>query len=480
MSKMDKIAILCQRFTNLTKKDIQELYRTSAYLSTSALYETADVFIDVYNEMTKEALVVYHKKPRNTSSLYKEEVVGRDALLKNEPGVLRTLETSLNTIGLLAVTQENRLIKQNIYPIRNDQRTVGVIIVETAVDQNIEVANKKEKMSDFSENSSGDRNPQVDALLIDQLAEAVLIFDVPTGKLLAANHRAQELYRKIGYRETISGLHYDNLTIDYTTFEYILYQMGNQRDRQFLEQEVAYLNYYFNIRKVWIDKESRLVMIIQDNTEVKKKEDEIVSKSVAIREIHHRVKNNLQSVVSLLRIQARRTDSDEARKVLKESVNRIMAIATTHELLSKQVEDDVALRQVLEEIVYNFHHIFNSEKIQLLVEVEPTITVSSEQMVSISLIANELLQNIFDHAFDPEQSGTVEIIGKMDNKVITISVKDDGNGYNVQQQNETSLGLMIVKSYIKDKLKGKVKIESSKQGTKTCFYFEQNTKDVVR
>lgn len=475
---MEQIIYLCQRYTNLTKADIQELCRTSTYLSESKLYESADVFIDVYNEMTHEALVVYHKKPKYIPSLYKNEVIGKDALLKNEPGVLRTIETSLNSIGLLAITQENRLIKQNIYPIRNEQRTIGVIIVEELVDH--PACSENLKVQAGNSTAVPLKKSQIDPLIMDQLAEAVLIFDAATGKLVVSNHIAQELYRKLGYREAINELHYDNLSLDYTTFEYVLYQMNDQRENQMIELETAYLNYYFSIRKVWINAGSRVAVIIQDNTEVKKKEDEIVSKSVAIREIHHRVKNNLQSVVSLLRIQARRTDSKEARKVLKESVNRIMAIATTHELLSKQVEDNVSLRQMLEAVMYNFHHIFNPEKIQLHLNVDPRITVSSDQMVSISLVVNELLQNIFDHAFEPDQHGVVEISGEIEQQVITITVTDNGNGYDVNQRKETNLGLMIVNSYIKDKLKGKVLIESTKQGTKTCFYFEQNTNDVVR
>ncbi|MDK6707392.1 histidine kinase dimerization/phosphoacceptor domain -containing protein, partial [Pseudomonas aeruginosa] len=72
-----------------------------------------------------------------------------------------------------------------------------------------------------------------------------------------------------------------------------------------IESKTTYLNYYFKVRKVWLASEEQLIMIIQDNTEFKEKEAEIISKSVAIREIHHRVKNNLQSVVSLLRIQER-------------------------------------------------------------------------------------------------------------------------------------------------------------------------------
>ena len=158
-----------------------------------------------------------------------------------------------------------------------------------------------------------------------------------------------------------------------------------------------------------------------------------------------------------------------------------MAIAATHELLSKQVKDDVALRQTLEAVMYNFRHLFQgAQSLEMTMDVDPAIMVSSEQMVTISLIVNELLQNIFDHAFDSPASGVVKVIGTLDNKMITITVMDNGKGYDVHQKNENSLGLMIVKSYVEDKLKGKIMIESNDQGTKTCFYFEQNTSDVVQ
>jgi len=430
----------------------------------------------VYKEMTKQAMVVYHKPPKTRPSLYAKDVVAKEALLVNEPGVIRTMETSLNSIGLLAVTQENRLIKQNIYPIRNDQRTVGVIIVETPADLEISADIQKEELQQNALNLQQHVNP----LFIDQLTEAVLIFNAD-GNVLVVNKNAEELYRRLGYRENLIGMHYDNLTLDYTTFEYVLYQMKYKVDNQPIENNATYLSYYFKIRKVWLESEARLVMILQDNTEFKEKEAEIISKSVAIREIHHRVKNNLQSVVSLLRIQERRTENEEAKKILHESVNRIMAIASTHEMLSKQATDDVSLRQTLESVMYNFHHLFEREQaIKLHLEVDSSIMVSSEQMVAISLVVNELLQNIFDHAYAPSQKGAIKVSGTMKNKIISITVMDDGKGYDVRQMKENSLGLMIVNSYVKDKLKGKIKIESNKQGTKTCFYFTQNNGEVVR
>lgn len=134
---MKRLEQLCHQYTNLSESDIKELQRTARYLSSTTLYQSADVFIDVYKEMSQQALVVYHKPPAKTTSLYSGDVVD-GSFIKNEPGVLRTMQTSLNSIGLLAVTQENRLIKQNIYPIRNEHRTIGVIIVEIAADEEIQ------------------------------------------------------------------------------------------------------------------------------------------------------------------------------------------------------------------------------------------------------------------------------------------------------------------------------------------------------
>ncbi|OJG19375.1 ATPase/histidine kinase/DNA gyrase B/HSP90 domain protein [Enterococcus canis] len=106
--------------------------------------------------------------------------------------------------------------------------------------------------------------------------------------------------------------------------------------------------------------------------------------------------------------------------------------------------------------------------------------IQSEQMVTVSLIVNELVQNVFDHAFKAEQKGSVLIRGYEKQRLIYISVEDNGNGYDLKATNTDSLGLMIVSSYVKDKLKGKIKIESNEQGTKTCFYFEKNIIDAVR
>lgn len=475
--KIEQLSRLCQRFTALSEEDISELVRTAEDLARKNSYDDSDVFIDVINATTKEALVVYHQRPKERLSLYEQDIIGQDALMKNEPGVMRTFETSLNTIGLFAVSQEAKPIVQNVYPIRNKQQTIGVIIVEFAIMQDQQMETAPEALTAASQS---DRTHGTPDDYKNHLPEAIMEFNAE-GDLVSYNKGCLDLYRKLGYKNQLLGLHYDNLTLDYTTFEYSLYQFSCMTKLRPLESNAAYLDYYFKMKRIWLEKEKRLVLIIQDITEVHKKDEEIISKSVAIQEIHHRVKNNLQSVVSLLRVQSRQTKNQEAKKVLNESVNRIMAIAATHELLSKQTEDFISLYQTIDVVIYNFRRIFqNASDIQLTLDVAPDIMVDSNQMVTISIIINELLQNIYEHAYEPGQKGQAKISGNLADNVLTISVEDDGKGFDVRSQKNDSLGLMIVRSYVKDKLKGKLKIESNRRGTKTTFYFDRNNKEVVR
>lgn len=391
---------------------------------------------------------------------------------------MRTLETGLNSVKLMAVSQENILIQQSVFPIKNNGKTIGVIILEKGVAED-DIKESNERISDRL--PSSETLSHLDQSFVNQLPEAILVYD-KYGFLISSNKEAKNLYRRLGYKDRIKNMHYDNLTLDYTTFDYIMYQIGRQTSNQTIENETAYLSYYFIIKKIWIEKGGKLLVIIQDNTDVKSKEAEIISKSVVIREIHHRVKNNLQSIVSLLRIQERRTSSSEAKKILRESVSRIMAIAASHELLSKQVEDQVSLYQTLEAVVFNFRHIIQSSperEIDLTLDIDQEIQVLSDEMVTISLIVNELLQNVFDHAFDSHQSGQVRIIGKKEKSLISITVEDNGKGFDPKADHGDSLGLMIITSYVKDKLKGRIKIESGRNGTKACFTFENDNIDVV-
>ncbi|MCR1933987.1 sensor histidine kinase [Clostridium tepidum] len=231
---------------------------------------------------------------------------------------------------------------------------------------------------------------------------------------------------------------------------------------------------YFSFKTILLNhKDLVLAVIIKDITDIKEKEAQIVSKSVAIREIHHRVKNNLQTISSLLRLQSRRCESEEARVCLMESVSRILAIASTHELLSQEVSDNVNIIEVITLIINNIKRSFdNSSKTIDINVIGEEFQIDSDRATAISLIINELIQNSYDHGFKDKEKGHIYVIVKGNGEKIQMAVIDNGVGFTERETKSKSLGLTIVKSYVKDKLKGEIFINSSNRGTKVNIEFK--------
>lgn len=477
---MSEFEDLCQQYTSLNKADIVALQAETQKIEATPAYRNSDVFIDVRNEYNNQAVVIYHKLPSDVPSLYHRKVTGKEALRTNEPGVFHTLETKLASVDLLAETQEQRLIRQRIYPINQAGKTIGVTIVESDASHDVlddfQSEDQKSRYSDVS--AAIKMFGRLDSTITDQLGDAILGFD-HTGRLVLANHTALALYKKVGYIGNIIGLNYENLSLDGSRFNDVLSQLQELSEaQQPLSYDFKYLNYFFTERKFWNESNQQLVVLLQDKTDVKAKEAEIISKSVAIREINHRVKNNLQSVISLLRIQQRRLAGDEAKKALNESIGRIMAISSTYELMSKQLDDHTSLQSALHLLISHFKQLNDdNQELDVQLKIDPRITVDSEQVVTVSIIINELLQNVISHAYPNGciKCGHVLIEGTTNQEIITLRVSDDGIGFDPNQTRTGSLGLTIIRSYVKDKLLGRLKIESSAQGTDVCFSFDQKT-----
>lgn len=458
---------LVETQTELTAADVDELLRVAIEIEQSLRYCAFDVFIDVLNSVTNEAVVVFHQPPREGNSLYTSAVVGLEAKQKDEPGVYRTLRTSLNSVNLYANSQEQRLIVQRVYPIRNSFRTIGVLIVEE--DSHEAYVKDHTILAPVF-------NDDEETFVADELTDELLIFN-SEGMLARANKAAVSLYQKIGYIGSIQGIHYDNLALDGTTYDFLLYQRERKAQGDRREVSIVYGNYHLSIKKIWSLHDGQLYMIIRDVTDLRQKEAEIISKSVAIREIHHRVKNNLQAVMSLLRIQARRVDSEEAKTALQESINRMVVIAQTHELLSVQVEDSLDFTDILMALVQNMERLFAPLKpLKVRVTMTQAIYLNGQQMVSVALVMNELLQNVYDHAYADGVAGEVAIVVSEQQRIVAISVVDQGQGYDVKTAGQSSLGLMIIKSYVTEKLDGQLTIESKKTGTTTRILFKNTLK----
>ena len=453
---------MCKTHTLLTKDDIFVIQEKAQKILVKQKYSEYDVFIDIFDELNNVAIVAFQRAPIENSSLYTRNIVGEKMLRKNEPAVYRTFETSLESIDLLAITPENKRIRQIVYPIRNREKNIAVLIIEKPISELI----KNEKITLISEQSIFKRK-----YIMDEIAQGVLYFD-EKGILQDANEVAKNLYQEFGYLDNILGMHYDNLSIDFSTFKQMCYTHSLEKVKDSLVKEVFFDEKYFELKTIFVD-DSLFVSLIRDITDIKQKEVEIVDKSVAIREIHHRVKNNLQSVISLLRIQSRMSEHEETKQVLADSINRMMAISSTHELLSQQLSDDIALSEVIEKVVDNIVRGYTGElKLSVNLELEP-IVLSSDQTVTISMIINELLQNCYDHAFQGRLIGTItiKIVEEQPHK-ICIQVIDDGVGFNKDANASFSgLGTQIIQGYVKDKLRGTIEWQTGSNGTEILIEF---------
>jgi two-component sensor histidine kinase len=208
-------------------------------------------------------------------------------------------------------------------------------------------------------------------------------------------------------------------------------------------------------------------VLLRDISELRRRDLLLLSKDATIREIHHRVKNNLQTISSLLRLQGRRLDSPEAKQAIDESVRRIRSIAFVHETLSHGAGDDVAFLDVVRPVVTMVGESMTSPDHPIMVDTAGDGGILPARVATpLAVVLNELLQNASDHAFPPdldlsEQSpGRVLVEIKRDDATLRLDVSDDGVGLpdGFELEKATGLGLSIVRTLVTTELSGDIRV----------------------
>lgn len=218
-----------------------------------------------------------------------------------------------------------------------------------------------------------------------------------------------------------------------------------------------------------IDREvsSGAVVLLRDITELRLRDRLLVSKDATIREIRHRVKNNLQTISSLSRAQGRRLESVEAKLAIDESVRRIRAIALVHETLASESSDSVSLAEVANMLARTVQDSFTSPERPIRFEVHGDAgLVPSDVVTRLAVVLNELLQNTVDHAFPKDlplvegRVGLVEILLSRDAEHIRMVVRDDGVGApeDFDSSSQGGLGVSIIQALATSELGGEIVI----------------------
>ena len=218
------------------------------------------------------------------------------------------------------------------------------------------------------------------------------------------------------------------------------------------------------------------VLLLRDVSELRRREQELLTKDATIREIHHRVKNNLQSVAALLRLQARRTDDEQARAALSEAERRVGTIALVHDTLSKGFDETVNFDEVADQ---GFRAVAEVAAYDKRIERERTGDsfgrLRAEDATSLAMILSELVQNAIEHGFPDGHVGTVTVDVKRvagvpgAPDVLTVKITDDGVGFQDRRRPGSGLGTQIVQSLVQD-LRGTIRwTPAEPHGTQVTF-----------
>jgi two-component sensor histidine kinase len=212
------------------------------------------------------------------------------------------------------------------------------------------------------------------------------------------------------------------------------------------------------------------IILLHNVTELRRRDRALISKDATIREIHHRVKNNLQTVSALLRLQSRRVDDPAASAALAEAVRRVASIAIVHETLSSGSAQDVPFDEVLNRIVHNAVAL-STHPIEINKAGEFGY-FESGLATPLSLVVTELIHNALEHGLD--ESGDqlrIEVIREEDR--CTVQVIDNGVGLpsGFSWDESSNLGLQIVKTLTENELKGEITLNRVGEETIATLIF---------
>jgi two-component sensor histidine kinase len=466
--EMNAVTSLCKLHTDLSDEDIQKINEVAQNLSLIADLNRANVFVDCPTKEKKHAIVVAEATPSTAKSVYKNPVVGKFAYETFEPAVFYALRTGKPIFLNHALTQEGKKVEQNVVPIEGrNNRVIGTLIMEKDISDLLQNQNKLKTLTEANETLSelllgiAENSP----FIPEVIEESLFIIDSEL-HIQYSNPAAMNLVLEMCSQECEIGKHFSEY---FPNLEDICLLPD-----ELVIQEVKFKNKVFQMKKISLvqnEINSGSFIIFRDLTELREKERELTVKTVAIREIHHRVKNNLQTVASLLRLQMRRGIPEESKVHFVESLNRILSIASVYEIiLSNSSIDDVELFSLIEKIgnmlVFNEDH----DNKRIIIEYTgPKLLIKSNIAVSVALVINELIQNCVKHAFIGLNEGNIRVMIQENAPMIKVQVQDNGIG--CTKEITPSFGLEIVKMMIEHDLSGKFNIVRTSDGTITTVEF---------
>lgn len=457
---MSETVAICRRITELTDKQIEMLRTLGTVCQMASDLCQGQITLYTRAQAANAVAIVKQVAPNTRFYQYRPNAEGETISAMEEPLVWYALTRGEAIHGQREWTF-GKMLQMHAYPLIDDDKEIFAVV---SFEIHSEITTESEIRLDTSYQMLRNASPLAKQGAIPPLSanDGILIAD-GNGKVFSHNNIATSLYRIFGVSR-ING-------------RYLSDRQLNIRFNEPLEEctvmqtaEVKYRSIMLSQRSIPIvadGKIMRIIVLITDITEIKKREKELLIKAAVIQEIHHRVKNNLQTIASLLRMQARRADSKQVRAALGESINRILSISVVHEFLSQQDAETIDVAEVAKNILdllsqnmlspdFHLETVFNGE----------TAILPSEQASNLAIVINELIQNSIEHGFKGRTEGKIGINIELIDGICHLEIYDNGNGLppvaEIKQRKRKSLGIQIIRTLIEDDMGGEFALYNDK------------------
>jgi two-component sensor histidine kinase len=471
---------LLGREASLSPADVRWLHQLVAEWQLLADLSFADLLLWLPQDEGRSFLAVAQLRPTTAPTVYQDDRVGQRVSAADRPRLRLALQEGRISREGDPVWLAGAPVREEAIPVRRDGRVIAVV----GRDTNLGSARTPSRLDIAYLQSAGDLArmicegdfPYPDGPVWEgpgpRVGDGLVRLDAE-GRVSFASPNAVSAYRRLGFTGDLTGTDLAAVT------RRLLSAAGAPAGAAELAggrtPGVGGLDgaaVAIRLRALPLAAQGRHVgalLLVQDVTELRVRDRELVSKDATIREIHHRVKNNLQTVAALLRLQARRVHLPEARAALAESVRRVSSIAVVHETLSLEPGDVVGFDAVVDRLAALVGDLAGDAEGAATVRVVRDGSfgpMPAAVATPLALVLTELLQNAVEHGYPAGRTGTVSIRPARAASGVTADVLDDGVGLpaDFRLAEAASLGLQIAQALVEGELGGRLELGRMPQG----------------
>jgi two-component sensor histidine kinase len=473
------LAELCEEFTSLSDAAVDHLLRLTASWSLLADLSFSDMVLCAPDENASsndQFIVLGQVRPNNRSTLIVDDLIGSIQPSAQWPLVRQAFEAGHRAVGEVALPAIDQAVPVWCIPVRFDGRVIAVLVRLQGPLRGPASLYERAYLSIFerlcrmvSDATFPYREDTVAGPGMPRVGDGIILIN-DVGEVEFATPNATNALHRLGVYASTEGKTFGEaglrLRVVDRCLEYGIPAM-EEVDRS---SDVAIL--FHCVPLFERGTVTGVVVLLRDVSDLRQLNRLVLNKEAAVREVHHRVKNNLQTISSLLRLQARRSDEIETVTALQEAERRVRSIAVVHEVLSREPGEEVVFDEIVRSVVLLVEDtVLALHPVEIVVNGELG-TLPTDLATPLALALTELLTNAVEHAFtdfggpDNEHVGVVTLDLSLVGPNAVAEIRDNGRGLDDDFMLDvaTSLGLSIVRDMVRSQLNGTIEMSSVPYG----------------